>query len=244
MRQRRSVTVGRRHCAAPVGGGGRARSRSFSSGWPCWLAWLSALTSPSRSCPQHLVNLPGEFARQAGTRVLVRHRGHVDQQPGVSPAQLHLGGGHHVPGGGRAVTPVTRRRPGQARQAARTARPRTGAAHDRRLPGAPGAYCVHGPDPRDNPRRDPRHLACRHGRRRDLRHAQDVFPHRADRDGRLHRRVARGQAPSPRLARRSRRGHLVRAAARRCPAGPETSGSRLGSLPGNRIIRGRSPGRG
>ena len=44
IRQRRSVTDGRRHCAAPVGGGAGARSRSFSSGWPCWLARLSALT--------------------------------------------------------------------------------------------------------------------------------------------------------------------------------------------------------
>jgi hypothetical protein len=33
-----------------------------------------------------------------------------------------------------------------------------------RLPA--GAYWVNGPDHRDNPRRDPRHLACRHGRGR------------------------------------------------------------------------------
>jgi hypothetical protein len=35
--------------------------------------------------------------------------------------------------------------------------------------GAPAAR-----DHRDNPRRDPRHLACRHGSRRDLRNARDV----------------------------------------------------------------------
>jgi hypothetical protein len=72
--------------------------------------------------------------------------------------------------------------------------------HDRRLPGEPGAYWVHGPDHRDNHRRDPCHLACRHGCGRDLRNAQDVPHHRADRDGRLHRGVARGQGGSPRLA--------------------------------------------
>jgi hypothetical protein len=78
-----------------------------------------------------------------------------------------------------------------------------------RLPGTPGAYWGHGPGHRDNPRRDPRHLACRHVCGRDLRDAQDVCHHRADRDGRLHRGVARGQAPQ-RLARRSRRGRPVR----------------------------------
>ena len=95
-----------------------------------------------------------------------------------------------------------RPRPGAvpARDTRRPARPRPPGRHDRRLPGTPGAYWVHGPDHRDNPRRDPRHLACLHGRRRDLCHAQDVCHHRADRHGRLHRRVARGQAPSPRLA--------------------------------------------
>jgi len=61
----------------------------------------------------------------------------------------------------------------------------------------------HGPDHRDNPRRDPRHMACLHGCGRDRCNAQDVSHHRADRDGRLHRRAARGQAPSSRLARRS-----------------------------------------
>jgi hypothetical protein len=54
------------------------------------VAFRAHLTQPQLS--QHLVDLPAEFARQAGARVLVRHRGHVDQQPGVSPAQLHLGG--------------------------------------------------------------------------------------------------------------------------------------------------------
>ena len=67
-----------------------------------------------------------------------------------------------------------------------------------------------GPGHRDNPRRDPRHLACRHGCGRDLRDTQDVCHHRADRDGRFHRGVARGQAPQRRLARRSRRGRPVR----------------------------------
>ena len=77
-------------------------------------------------------------------------------------------------------------------------------------PQAPGAYWGHGPNHRDNPRRDPRHMACRHGCGRDRCHAQDVSPHRADRDGRLHRRVARGQAPWSQLARRSRRGQRDR----------------------------------
>ncbi len=72
----------------------------------------------------------------------------------------------------------------------------------------------HGPDHRNNPRRDSRHMACLHSCGRDLCNAQDVCHHRADRDGRLHRRVARSQAPSSRLARRSRRGHPLPAAAR------------------------------
>jgi len=54
------------------------------------VAFGAYLTQPRLS--QHLVDLPGEFARQVGARVLVRHRGHVDQQPGVSSAQLHLRG--------------------------------------------------------------------------------------------------------------------------------------------------------
>jgi hypothetical protein len=37
--------------------------------------------------------------------------------------------------------------------------------------------------------------------------------------------VARGRAPSSRLARRSRRGHPMPAAARRYPAGPQTPGT-------------------
>ncbi len=57
-------------------------------------------------------------------------------------------------------------------------------------------------------------MACLHSCGRDLCNAQDVCHHRADRDGRLHRRVARSQAPSSRLARRSRRGHPLPAAAR------------------------------
>src|SRR5262249_36479146 len=69
---------------------------------------------------------------------------------------------------------------------------------------ATGAYWVHGPDHRDNPRRDPRHRACRHGCGRDLGNIQGVLHHRADRDGGVHRRVARGQALPARLARRGR----------------------------------------
>ena len=99
----------------------------------------------------------------------------------------------------------------------------------------PAAYWGHGPDHRDNHRRDPRHMACRHGCRRDRGHAQDVSHHRTDRDGRLHRRVARGQAPWSRLARRSRRGHPMPTVARRYPAGPQTPGTRLGSLPDSRL---------
>ncbi len=69
----------------------------------------------------------------------------------------------------------------------------------------------------DNPRRDPRHLACRHGCGRDRGNAQDVCHHRADRDGRIRRRVARGQAPG-----RGSRG----AAAARCR--PLRGGTRPG----------------
>jgi MFS family permease len=65
----------------------------------------------------------------------------------------------------------------------------------------PAAYWGHGPDHRDNPRGDSRHMACRHGCGRDRGYGQDVCHHRADRDGRLRRRVARGQAPWPQLAR-------------------------------------------
>jgi len=95
----------------------------------------------------------------------------------------------------------------------------------------PAAYWEHGPDHRDNPRRDPRYMASCHGCGRDRGHPQDVSHHRTDRDGRLHRCVARGQAPSSRLARHSRRSHRMRAAAQRCPAGPQA----LGSLSGNRL---------
>jgi len=103
---------------------------------------------------------------------------------------------------------VTRRRPGHARQAAHKApAPDRRGRHDRRLPESPGAYWGHAPDHRDNRRRDPRHIACLHGCRQDRRNAQDISHHRADRDSRHHHRVARGQAPSSRLARRSRRGH-------------------------------------
>ena len=103
---------------------------------------------------------------------------------------------------------------------------------------APGAYWGHAPDHRDNPQRDPRHIACFHGCGQDCRNAQDVSHHRADRDGRHHHRVARGQAPSPRLARRSRGGHPMPATARPYLAGPQTPGSRLGSLLRNRLSEG------
>jgi hypothetical protein len=124
-----------------------------------------------------------------------------------------------------------------ARRPARP-RPRPGGRHDRRLPEVPGAYWGHGPDHRDNPQRDRRCIACPHGCEWDRCRAQDVSHHRADRDGRHHHRVARGQAPSSRLARRSRCGHPMPAAARLCPAKPQTPGSRLGSLP----PPGRRPG--
>ena len=97
----------------------------------------------------------------------------------------------------------------------------------------PAAYWGHGPDHRDNPRRDPRHMACRHGCGRDRGYAQDFCHSRTDRDGRIRRRVARGQAPWSRLARRSRCGHPMPTAARRWPTVPQTPGYRLGSrLPG------------
>jgi hypothetical protein len=97
----------------------------------------------------------------------------------------------------------------------------------------PGAYWGHAPDHRDNRRRDPRRIACLHGCGQDRCHAQDVSHHRADRDSRRHHRVARGQAPSSRLARRSRCGHPMPAAARRYPAGPQTPDSNR--LSGDRL---------
>jgi hypothetical protein len=102
----------------------------------------------------------------------------------------------------------------------------------------PGAYWGHGPDHRDNPQRDRRRIACPHGYERDRCRSQDASHHRADRNGRHRHRVARGRAPSSRLARRSRCGHPMPAAARPCPAMPQTPGSRLGSLPSP----GRRPG--
>ena len=54
------------------------------------MALRADLTHPQLS--QHLIDLAGEVTGQVGTRVLVRHRGHVDQQPGITPAQLHLRG--------------------------------------------------------------------------------------------------------------------------------------------------------
>ena len=128
------------------------------------------------------------------------------RRPG-RPGRPWQASGHDVPGAGRAVTACDQApsRPGMP-GGPRPAPGRRGC----RLPGTPGAYWGHGPGHRDNPRRDPRHLACRHGCGRDLRDTQDVCHHRADRDGRFHRGVARGQAPQRRLARRSRRGRPVR----------------------------------
>jgi hypothetical protein len=117
-----------------------------------------------------------------------------------TPRRPRRAGDHHLPGAGWAVTTCEQ-------------------ASSR--PQAPGAYWGHGPDHRDNPRRDPRHMACRRGCGRDRCNAQDVSPHRADRDGRLHRRVARGQAPSPQLARRSRRGQRDRNTVLRTSSGPD-----------------------
>jgi hypothetical protein len=58
------------------------------------VALRSYLTQPQLA--QHLVDLPGEFARQIRTGVLVRHGGDVDQQSGVSPPQFGLGGGEQA----------------------------------------------------------------------------------------------------------------------------------------------------
>ena len=128
---------------------------------------------------------------------IVRGRGRSRPEP---PRRSRRASDHHLPGVGWAVTTCEQ-------------------APSR--PQAPGAYWGHGPDHRDNPRRDPRHMACRHGCGRDRCNAQDVSPHRADRDGRLHRRVARGQAPSPQLARRSRRGQRDRNTVLRTSSGPD-----------------------
>jgi hypothetical protein len=54
------------------------------------VAFRAHLPHPQLS--KDLVDLRGQFARQVRARVLVHHRSHVDQQPGISPAQLHLGG--------------------------------------------------------------------------------------------------------------------------------------------------------
>src|SRR5690349_10666338 len=80
------VTALLRPAAGPAPGPGRSPPAGLagSRGFP------RSLAQPQLS--QHVVDLPGEFARQVGAGVLVCHRGHVDQQPGVSPAQLHLGG--------------------------------------------------------------------------------------------------------------------------------------------------------
>ena len=75
---------------------GRRRGRGpfqvvlFRLALPAPMALRADLTHPQLS--QHPIDLAGEVTRQVGTRVLVRHRGHVDQQPGITPAQLHLRG--------------------------------------------------------------------------------------------------------------------------------------------------------
>ena len=165
----------------------------------------------------------------AGKVLLVRALPAVRQRlPAAAPACVQLDQvmfSRHDPGGWELPVALCA---GDARRPAPRA-PGRGGRQDRRLPGAPGAYRGHGPDHRDNPRRNPCHLACRHGCGRDLRSAQDVPHHRADRDGRPRRRVARGQAPSGRLAWRVRRGHPMR---------PRRAGIR----PGRRLrAAGRAP---
>jgi hypothetical protein len=60
------------------------------------LAWLARLAFRAdlghAQLSQDLVDLLGEVVRQVLARVLVGHGGHVDQQPGVAPAHLDLGG--------------------------------------------------------------------------------------------------------------------------------------------------------
>jgi hypothetical protein len=86
----------------------------------------------------------------------------------------------------------------------------------------PAAYWGHGPDHRGNPWRDPRRMACRHGCGRDRGYGQDVCYRRADRNGRIRRRVARGQAPWSRLAAQPLRA-------------PDAEPLRGGGRPGRRI---------
>jgi len=82
-----------------------------------------------------------------------------------------------------------------------------------------GAYWGHAPDHRDNRRRDRRRIACHHVCGQHRCNAQDVSHHRADRHGRHHHRVARGQAPSvsraSRLARQADQAEPRRTAALR-----------------------------
>jgi hypothetical protein len=57
-----------------------------------WLASVAFGAHLSDSqLSQCLLDLLGEFGREMRAGVLVRRRGHVDQQPGISPAQFHLG---------------------------------------------------------------------------------------------------------------------------------------------------------
>jgi hypothetical protein len=92
IRHRRSVTGGRRYCAAPAGGGAGAlcRVRSPLAGLAGSRGFPRPPDHPKLS--RHLAGLPGVFARQVAARVLVRRGGQVNQQPGVSPARLQPGG--------------------------------------------------------------------------------------------------------------------------------------------------------
>jgi hypothetical protein len=75
------------------------------------VAFRADLAQPELS--QCLVDLRGELVGQVGTGVPVRHGGHVDQQPGITPPQLDLRGmeqaehgiGDHLVNGKRAQPP-------------------------------------------------------------------------------------------------------------------------------------------
>jgi len=88
IRQQRSVVGEWRYW--PGAGRGLVQVVLFRLALLARRALRADLTHPQLS--QHLIDLAGEFTGQVGTRVLVRHRGHVDQQPGITPAQLHLRG--------------------------------------------------------------------------------------------------------------------------------------------------------
>ena len=189
----------------------------------CAFLWARA-DYAARQGPPHLSEPIAGSAPRRGTAM------QPSRLPGTSWPTWQASG-HHVPGAGRAVTtcdqaPSRPGMPGGPRPAP-VARSSTG--------GTLGRYWGHGPGHRDNPRRDPRHLACRHRCGRDLRDAQDVCHHRTDRDGRLHRGVARGQAPQRRLA-RPPPPRVFGPAAR--------SGQQAGQHAGQPVIPGARPGPG